>query len=301
MRDHRTIGVYVRALRVPFITASILPFLCGSFLVGSHFQLLPFLLGLVCVASTHLGANLINDYADSYSGVDWQDRRWYVFFGGSKLIQEGVLSAKFYLLASVFFFVISLLSVITLAWMSNDIAIIGYCLCILFLGISYSCGPLRFSYRYFGEVIIFLLFGPVVVMGAYFIQTGIFPDFRSFIVSLPFGFFTTAILYSNEIPDLPEDRKGKKFNWASLTGLKNAFIVYGVLLGLGFAMVGLNIACGYLSLLSMAAFILVIPGLRACEVIRSSYNDKQKLMDSSRLTIMVKAVVSIIILIDILL
>lgn len=68
-----------------------------------NFSLLPFILGLISVAGMHLGANLINDYADSLSGADWQDRQFWKFFGGSKFIQEGILSPQWYLVSAILF------------------------------------------------------------------------------------------------------------------------------------------------------------------------------------------------------
>ncbi|MFA5096893.1 MAG: hypothetical protein WC478_06095, partial [Candidatus Omnitrophota bacterium] len=82
----------IRALRLPFISASILPFVFGSLIARQDFNMLGFTLGLLAVIFTHLSANLINDYFDSKSGVDWRDGNFYGFFGGSKLIQEGALS-----------------------------------------------------------------------------------------------------------------------------------------------------------------------------------------------------------------
>ncbi|MCX5701432.1 MAG: 1,4-dihydroxy-2-naphthoate octaprenyltransferase, partial [Candidatus Omnitrophica bacterium] len=64
----------IRALRLPFLFASVLPFVFGSLIQKHNFNLSGFLWGLIAVIGAHLSANLINDYADSKSGVDWQDR-----------------------------------------------------------------------------------------------------------------------------------------------------------------------------------------------------------------------------------
>ena len=77
------IKIIIRALRLPFITASILPFIAGSLLAQDDFSFLMFFLGLLTVVMTHLGANLINDYSDSRSGADWKDNKFYGLFGGS--------------------------------------------------------------------------------------------------------------------------------------------------------------------------------------------------------------------------
>ena len=164
---------YVRALRLPFISASVLPFIFGAFIVKSNFDIFSFILGLIAVIATHLGANLINDYADSRSGADWQDQKWYAFFGGSKLIQEGLLSEKWYFKGAVFCFLVSSCCILGLSIHMSSFSVMGYYLLILFLGFSYSHKPLQLSYRRLGELVIFTHFGPAVVMGAYFIQTQI--------------------------------------------------------------------------------------------------------------------------------
>lgn len=53
----------IRALRLPFITASALPFIFGSLAAQNEFKLLNFALGLIAVIAAHLSANPINDYA----------------------------------------------------------------------------------------------------------------------------------------------------------------------------------------------------------------------------------------------
>ena len=68
----------VRALRFPFITASVLPFVLGSLIERGDFSFVKFFLGLIAVVCAHLSANLINDYADSKSQAVWRSchRTW---------------------------------------------------------------------------------------------------------------------------------------------------------------------------------------------------------------------------------
>src|SRR5437763_501003 len=105
----------IRALRLPFFSASALPFVFGSLISWPVFNVATFCLGLVGAVSAHLSANLINDYADSLSKADWQDRAFYGFFGGSKLIQEGVFSEQLYLKLATLFAGISFFAIISVA------------------------------------------------------------------------------------------------------------------------------------------------------------------------------------------
>ena len=216
----------IRALRLPFISASVLPFVFGSLIKRQGFNLKGFLLGAIAVIAAHLSANLINDYADSKSGADWQDKNFYGFFGGSKLIQERVFSEGSYLKGAIFFVAISGLCIILLAINLKSLSPLVYYSVIIFLSWSYSQKPLQLSYHKLGELMIFLLFGPVPVMGGYFIQTGVFPNLESFCLSLPFGFLTCAILYANEVPDYNDDLQVGKLTWVSLLGSSGAFLLY---------------------------------------------------------------------------
>ena len=291
----------IRALRLPFITASALPFIFGSLIHGQNFNLLGFILGLVAALATHLSANLMNDYADSRSGVDWQDRNFYKFFGGSKLIQEKVLPERFYLKAAVFFAVIAAIAVIFLSLILNRLSVIGFYLAIILLSWSYSEKPLRISYRCMGEFIIFILFGPTLVMGGYFIQTGIFPDLKSFLLSLPFGFLTTAILFANEVPDFSDDKKVGKFTWVSLLGPQRAFLLYYLLMILAFSSILFNFIFGYLKPWALLTFIFIIPAIKAGIILKKYPEDKIRLITSSKLTIAVQAVVSIVLIMGVIL
>ncbi len=289
---------FTRALRLAFIPASALPFILGSLLARRNFNLLNFFLGLVAVVSTHLSANLINDYADSKSGSDWQDKKFYKFFGGSKLIQEGVLSENFYLKLAIFFSFLGSLSVILLALILKSLSIIGFFAVILFLAWSYSEKPLQFCYRRLGEVIIFILFGPALVMGGYFIQTRIFPDLRSFILSLPVGFLITAVIFVNEIPDYPHDKECSKFTWVSFLGQEKSYIIYLLLVTFAFMAIALNIVMGYLSAKALFSFILILPALKAIGTLRKSCS-KAEFVQSSKLTILIHTFINIILILSI--
>lgn len=296
-----SISHYIRALRLPFITASVFPFVAGSILAKINFSLIDFFLGLISVIATHLGANLINDYADSKTGADWNDKNFYRFFGGSKLIQEGIFSEKFYLCLALICFGLAFTCIIILAFLLKSISIIGFYVFILFFGFSYSHKPLQLSYHRLGEVVIFVLFGLAPVLGGYFIQTKIFPTYEGFMVSLPFGFLTTAILYSNEVPDFENDIKARKFTWVSLVGKEKAFTIYYLLILFAAASIVANIIFGYLSLWSLLAFVFIVPTIKAANILREKYENKFELIQSSKLTIVAQAIVSIVLIIDILL
>lgn len=286
-----------RALRLPFISASALPFIFGSFIETGNFNALTFLLGLLAVISTHLSANLINDYADSKTKADWQDKTYYNFFGGSKLIQEGVFSERFYFRLAVFFAALAICAAISLSLILKSVFIMPAFLAIVFLGWAYSVDPFKLSYRRFGEIIIFALFGPVTVLAGYFLQTGVYADLKAFMLSLPFGFLTAAILYANEVPDFIDDKKAGKFNLVSVFGSRRAYLFYYLLIFAGFIFIALNTALGMLHPAGLFSLSFAFIAVKAAAVLQRHPHDKRKLVESSKLTIAVHTLVSLILII----
>lgn len=288
--------IIVRALRLPFLSASILPFVFGFLVARKIFVFWDFFLGLVSVGALHLSANLINDWADSRSGADWQDLSFYPFFGGSKLIQERVLGENFYFRWAAILAGFSLLATFWLALRLKSFLAVMIYLLIIFLGWSYSLKPLQFSYRRIGEVVIFLLFGPAIVMGGYYIASGVFPDLKGFLLSLPFGFLTCAILFANEVADYLEDRKAGKLTWVSITGPRYAFGLYFALESLAFLIIALDVALGYLKPWVLLCWFFVFFAVKATGIIKRNYQDKKSLLESSRLTISLQSGVSLILI-----
>lgn len=288
--------IIARALRLPFTTASALPFIFGSFFAGVHLNQTTFWLGLFAVVTAHLGANLINDYADSKSGADWYDKTSYQFFGGSKLIQEGVLTEKFYLMLAVLFSALSAFALMALALIQESALIIYGALFAILLSWAYSMRPLQLSYNRLGEVAIFILFGPAPVMGGYYLQTGIFPDLASFMVSLPFGLLTAAILYANEIPDSADDKRVGKYNMANSFTRERAYLGYYALSLLGLATIVLNTALGYLNAWSLLAVLTVVLVIKAATVLKNFPSEKMRLIESSKLSIIIQTLVSLVLI-----
>jgi 1,4-dihydroxy-2-naphthoate octaprenyltransferase len=291
--------VAIRALRLPFLSASVLPFIAGYFFAAEPFVWATFATGVLAVALTHTGANLINDYADSQSGADWADRQNYVFFGGSKLIQEGVLSEKFYLYGAWVCFAGAFCAIVFLSWLLSTYMIFLYAFVILGLSYVYSQKPFQFCYHRLGELILFILFGPALVMGGYYIQTTTFPHGPSFVLSLPFAFLTTAILFANEVPDYETDKAAGKMTWVSITGAQNAYLLYAALMMLGFVSIVVNVYLGYLNGVAFFSFLLLVPAVKAMRILQTSFKDKTRMMTSSQLTVQAQMITSLILIVSV--
>jgi 1,4-dihydroxy-2-naphthoate octaprenyltransferase len=224
------VGVYMRAVRLPFLTGSLLPVaLAGALacLRGEWGGFWYFCLTALGVAGLHTGGNLINDYYDSF-GSDPINRFATPFSGGSRVIVNQELSAETVRNLAYGCLGLGVLCGLALIYYGRPwVALLGL------LGLAaaylYSASPLQLMSKGFGELTIFLAFGPVLTLGAYYAMTGrVAPE--GFFVGLPLAFLITAILWINEFPDLEADTAAAKEHLVARLGLRRARLVYAGLM-----------------------------------------------------------------------
>jgi len=285
------IKLVAAASRLPFVSASLLPYLLGLAAYEGRLDALHSALGLAVVLCAHLSANVANDWADSRSGVDWHDTTPYGFFGGSKLIQRGVADERFFLRLAAAYGLAALGAAAALAALLRSAWVplaAGACLA---AGWAYTARPLRLSYRRLGEPLIALLFGPAIVHAALFVQEGTFAGARAWALSAGPGLMVALILVCNEVPDHPADAASGKRTWIDVVGPRRGWMLHAVL-GVAGALAGAATYAasyaGWPALLSLAA---VAPVARASAVLRRHWNDMPRLTVASRYTIAAHAVV----------
>jgi 1,4-dihydroxy-2-naphthoate octaprenyltransferase len=82
--------------------------------------------------------------------------------------------------------------------------------------VFYTMPPVKFGYRGFGELGLLINFGPVIVLGAYFVQAGRLA-WEPLWISLVLGLMMWSMIIINEIPDFDADRRGKsEISWSVL-------------------------------------------------------------------------------------
>jgi len=283
----------VQALRLPFTTACILPYICGAMLAPAQFRTGLFLLGLVAVTATHLSANVINDYADARSGVDALNPGYYGFFGGSKLIQQGILPARFFLLAGLVLAMLAALSVLLCAWLLGRPVLVLLFALVWLAGWAYSCPPAALAYHGLGELTIFLLFGMATVCGAYILQAEVISA-DALLLSLPHGFLVAGILIANEVPDAPEDQLAQKRTLVVRMGAARGYLLYALVVSLAAAAVVVLVLRTTLPLAGLLAVpALGLPATAATLRLRAAWSDKVQLVQASRLAIAAHIVASL--------
>ncbi len=179
---------YVKSLRAPFLAGSLIPVLIGAvtaFLSGA-FSIPILLVTAGGVASLHLAANLINDYYDS-AGSDPLNVKFTPFSGGSRVIQDKEVPAWAILGLSIVFFILAVVAGLWVTFQGRPLVpVLG--LLGLFAGWAYSARPLQLMSRGWGEIVIFLAFGPLVTLGTHYVIANHL-SLTAFLLGIPQGFF----------------------------------------------------------------------------------------------------------------
>jgi 1,4-dihydroxy-2-naphthoate octaprenyltransferase len=203
----------LRTTRLPFLSATIVPVVLGIAIAARQgsFDLLTAILTVIGASFVQLGLNVANDVFDTAQGADDANVTPTKFSGGSRVIQYGLVSFRQMAgLATIFYVAAGLIGLLLLALRGSPallvIGVVGF-----IVSIGYTAPPLKFVYRGLGEIAVALGFGPLMLLGAYVVQTRGALSWEPVVASLPIALLVALILYVNEIPDRRGDaRAGKR-------------------------------------------------------------------------------------------
>lgn len=249
---------YSLATRPAFLLVSLLPVCVGTVAAsyqGYSLQIGLFLLALLAILLLHAGVNVMNDYYDEQNGTDrLNTERIYPFTGGSRFIQNQILSAKQTLYFAWGLLGIAILLGLGLVWQTGSgLFWIGGVGCLI--GWGYSAPPLQLNSRGLGESAVALCMGSLIPLGAWYVQTQQLAWYPC-LISLPLGLLVMNILLINQFPDAKADAASGKYHWVVRWGAVPAAWIYAA--NLVFALV---ILVGLIKsqLLPSVALISVLP------------------------------------------
>lgn len=248
---------WLKLVRAPFVSVTV-----GGITIGSLYPLWKdgifhwgrFLLALVAGVLLHFATNVANDYFDYLSGTDRENRVAIPpFSGGSRVLLEGKISPGAALAAAILMTLVAAAIGLYLNYIlpGNTLLYIG--LIGVFLIYSYN-GLLKLVRFYLGEIAIFLAWGPLMVEGSYFIQTGKLSK-ELLPISFMLGILTLLILFINEFADEEADRKTGRRMWIHLFGRKNSTYVHLILNIIAFGCLAYSILSGTAPVISALAFL----------------------------------------------
>lgn len=217
---------FINAARLKTLGAISCPVLLGSALAvrRDEFSLGIFFMTMTSSLLLQILANFINDYGDFIKGSDACDR-----LGPPRAMQMGWITKDVMIKGIGVILMLAILCGLPLVmrggWPILAIGIMGIALCGW-----YTLGSRPLAYRGFVEIIIFLVFGPFAVIATYYLQT-LSIESDALLVGIAPGALATALILTNNLRDIEQDRKNHKLTIAVRLGERFArFAIIGLIL-----------------------------------------------------------------------
>jgi len=244
------IKIWLRAIRPFSFTGSVIPVTLGAILTikQNDFQFGYFILSVIAILLLHTAVNLLSDYDDYENKVDTKDS-----YGSSGVILENLLSSKQVLRTGILCLILGSLIGLFLSY-EKGVFILILGLIGALGGYSYTGKPLMLKYKGLGAPLVFLLFGPLMVIGSYYVQMQRVSG-SALLISIPVGLLTTAILHANDIRDILHDKNAGIKTLSMLVGENNAKKIYYGMLILSYVSLIIMIFFGVLPTLSLLCLI----------------------------------------------
>ncbi len=261
---HKHIQVWWPTIRPWSYTAALIPVALGTVIAAYHgsFNLLLFLLALIGSVFIQAGANLTNEYYDYRKGLDEVQE-----YGIGGALKRGLLQPGQVLAAAIISFAIGAFIGLYLVTVTGPF--------IFWLGLFsvacaffYTAGPYPLSYIGLGEIAVFIFMGPIMVVGAYYVQLQEI-SIAVILASLPIGFLVAAILHANNLRDMDIDRQFGKRTLATMLGRQGARIEYIVLVGGTYLSLLLLIMLGFAPWWTLITLLTLPLALRTARIATS--------------------------------
>jgi 1,4-dihydroxy-2-naphthoate octaprenyltransferase len=270
----------LRTTRLPFLSATIVPVVLGIAIAARHgsFDLLTAVLTVIGASFVQLGLNVANDVFDTAQGADDANLTPTKFSGGSRVIQYGLVSFRQMAGIATFFYVgAGLIGLLLLALRGSPalliIGVVGF-----IVSIGYTAPPLKFVYRGLGEIAVAIGFGPLMLLGAYVVQTRGALSWEPFVASLPIALLVALILYVNEIPDRRGDARAGKRTLPVRLSKPTVIAIYQVAAVAAYAIVVIGVVVGQLPIPALLALLSAPLALQVSRGLAPNYDNPYGLM-----------------------
>jgi 1,4-dihydroxy-2-naphthoate octaprenyltransferase len=263
-RLRRALGGWYEIARPFSFTASVVPVATGGALaaVDGAFSWALFLAALFAALFLHVATNVTNEIYDVRQGVDsiTSPRASHAIIKGKVTERQArALVAGAFGLATG----LGVWLILQRGWPVLALGVIG-----MAGGFFYTAPPLQYKYRALGLPLVFLLMGPLMVVGSYYVVSGRF-DWKAVVASIPVGFLVAAILHGNEWRDISEDARAGISTLSTRFGRRAAHIGYVALVIGAYLALAMGVAFHALpttSLLAMLSMPLLVRAIRASEL-----------------------------------
>ncbi|HEX9377409.1 MAG TPA: prenyltransferase [Actinomycetota bacterium] len=271
--------LFLRATRLPFLTATFVPVALGSAVAAANgpFHWWLALLTLLGGAFVHLGLNVANDVFDTMSGADQANTTPTQFSGGSRVIHYGLISMRGMALLATAFYAAGAAIGVFLAVDRGFWPLIGLGAAGMAISLAYTAPPLRLVHRGVGEIAVALGFGPIMVLGAFYVQAQRFTWEAGF-VSIPVAILIALVLYVNEIPDRAGDRAAGKRTLPVRLSRRAVIAVYVAAVAVAYLAIAAGALSGLMVHAALIGLVTIPMAARVARELGESYENPYGLM-----------------------
>lgn len=225
-----SVNNWISAFRLRTLPLAIAGVILGTGIAihQGSFSRLTFSLALALAIAIQILANLANDLGDYLKGTDTTGKR----LGPTRAVQSGKISpSQMKIAVAINVLIVGIIGLVLVLSSSTGTAIfllLGVGLVCILAAIFYTIGRYAYGYKGLGDFFAFLFFGPVPVIGTYFLHSNSL-DIYPVLPSIGLGFISTMILNVNNMRDIENDKASGKVTIALKLRLKNAKIYHTLL------------------------------------------------------------------------
>jgi 1,4-dihydroxy-2-naphthoate octaprenyltransferase len=222
-----------------------------------------FALALLGLLLAHAANNMINDWFDLSAGVDSESyvRGQYA----PHPILSGLIS-KPGLVAAIALVNLADLAILLYLYSVRGWPVVAFALAGLFISVFYVAPPLKLKHRGLGEPGVFLVWGPLMIAGTFFVTTGTLSAWV-WAASLPYALLVTVVLFGKHIDKLEADAAKGIHTLPVLLGPERArFAAQGLVISF-FAVVVVLVLAGVFGVWTLATLAALPRAVRVMGVI----------------------------------
>ena len=221
---------YIQSLRLRTLPLSVSGIILGTGLAASK-KWVVFALAICTTLSLQILSNLCNELGDAQKGTDTDQHGRAAYGMQSGKITERQMKAMIWLFLGlcILFGIALIYSAFGTLFNIQSLGFIALGLLAIIGAVTYTLGKHSYGYIGLGDLGVFLFFGLLSTMGAYYLQTQTI-NWEVFCCGVAIGLPCVGVLNLNNIRDMANDRKHGKHTFASLLGPTGARIYHSVLI-----------------------------------------------------------------------
>ena len=272
-----SLRTWFKATQPRSFVASLVGVALGTAIAWDHrrtFDLAGLVLAAIGVVCLHAGTNMSNDSIDFQRGVDdLPPHLVSPFTGGARVLPDAAVSLEAHRRVWIGFFAVAAVIGLVLAVTRPN----GWILLVLGavgggIGVFYTLPPLALQYHGVGEIAVAIIFGPIVVLGSYAVQTGTL-GWEPLLASIPLGLLVAAFLLVNEMPEHETDPRGGKRTIPARIGLEKSARLYEILVGSALVFLAALSILQIVPWIAVLGLVAVLPLRRAIAILRLHYRE----------------------------